>query len=146
MNGSATPEHYDEANDGNAGPKLTRPGSKIVVVPETIPEIHLPQRGGFSMSLWKGQMSSPGRWTMVEILQLVAEAYSISTAELRGHGRTKYVSRPRQHAMWLMARQPHLSLPQIGRFLGERDHTTILHGVRAHAARIAAEWPGSEAA
>lgn len=29
------------------------------------------------------------------------------------------------------------SLPTIGRWFGGRDHTTVLHGVRAHEARLA---------
>lgn len=32
---------------------------------------------------------------------------------------------------------PASSLPHIGRVFGGRDHTTILHGIRAHQARMA---------
>jgi chromosomal replication initiation ATPase DnaA len=33
------------------------------------------------------------------------------------------------------------SMPAIARVFEGRDHTTILHGVRRHAARIAAKEP-----
>lgn len=91
------------------------------------------------LSLWKGAL--PVRYTMASILDQIAEQYGVSVADLRGPDRTKAISTARQHAMWLMAQQPHLSLPQIGRYLNGRDHTTILHGIRQHQARLDAESP-----
>jgi chromosomal replication initiation ATPase DnaA len=32
--------------------------------------------------------------------------------------------------------KPSISWPEMGRLFGGRDHTTVLHGVRAHAARV----------
>lgn len=87
------------------------------------------------MSLWRGTMKR--RITMSEIAELIAATYGLSVEELLGPARHKSVSHARQHAMWLMRQQPHLSLPQIGRFLGGRDHTTILHGVRRYEQRMA---------
>lgn len=90
---------------------------------------------GYMMSMWKGPIKV--RYTMHEILDDVSMMYGVSVADLRGPARTKGIAHARQHAMYLMAQQPHLSLPQIGRYLN-RDHTTILHGVRAHKARAEA--------
>lgn len=112
---------------------------------DAIVPIRLP-KAAVGLSLWHGDLYAPKRWSMADILEIVSDAYRISVADLRGARRTRAYAWPRQHAMWLMAQQPHLSLPMIGRFLGGRDHTTVLHGVRAHAARIAAEWSGREAA
>lgn len=91
---------------------------------------------GHMISMWKGPIKV--RVTMHEILDQVSNMYGFTVHELRGPGRTKGIAHARQHAMYLMAQQPHLSLPQIGRYLGGRDHTTILHGVRAHKARMEA--------
>lgn len=113
---------------------------------EVMPVITLLPRNGYALSLWRGQLSLPGRWTMAEIVDLVASAYSVSVADLKGPGRTQYIVRPRQHAMWLMAQQGHLSLSMIGGFLGRRDHTTVLHGANQHQARLAAECAGRAAA
>jgi chromosomal replication initiator protein len=33
-------------------------------------------------------------------------------------------------AMWLCKQMPSRSLPEIGRRLGGRDHTTVMHGVK----------------
>jgi chromosomal replication initiation ATPase DnaA len=38
----------------------------------------------------------------------------------------------RFEAMWRMARETGASLNQIGRQLGGRHHTTVLHGIRAY--------------
>lgn len=55
---------------------------------------------------------------------------------------------PRQEAFWLarqqlgpdgVAKHP---LPKIGRFFGRRDHTTVVHGVRAHRQRVLREMVG----
>lgn len=38
--------------------------------------------------------------------------------------------------MWALKQEGRWSLPQIGRLLGNRDHTTIIHGVRQHEKRL----------
>lgn len=74
--------------------------------------------------------------TMALILVHVADKYDLTVAELRGKRRVHRIAHPRQEAMWMM-RQAGKSLPQIGAYLN-RDHTTVLHGVRRHEARLAA--------
>lgn len=57
--------------------------------------------------------------------------------DMIGHKRARSVSIPRQRLMYEVHKQfPELSLPQVGRMFGGRDHTTILHGVRVHKERI----------
>ena len=40
----------------------------------------------------------------------------------------RQVALPRQIAMYLLRKEAHISLPQIGEQLGGRDHTTVMHG------------------
>jgi len=77
--------------------------------------------------------------TMRSITQAFAEDSEFTVAQLIGPGRTQSLAWARQELMWLLRRQERWSLPQIGRFLGCRDHTTILHGIRAHQARLASK-------
>jgi hypothetical protein len=75
------------------------------------------------------------------IAQRVANQYGISLDELRGPGRSRRVAWPRQEAMYLMRQvmrngYPRYSLPLIGAFFGDRDHTTVLHAVRAVEKRM----------
>lgn len=57
--------------------------------------------------------------------------------DMIGHSRKRAVCAPRHRLMYEVHKQfPELSLPQVGRMFGGRDHTTILHGVRVHKERI----------
>lgn len=68
------------------------------------------------------------------IIRHVLERHNISHAELIGKRRVKHIIAARQEAYWLLREQGY-SLHQIGQRLGNRDHTTILSGVRAYAAK-----------
>jgi chromosomal replication initiation ATPase DnaA len=92
------------------------------------------------LSLWKGDLLAPPR-TMSQIGREVAERHGISLADLKGADRgVNKVARARQEAMWLMAEEvrpdgfPRYTLSQIAGWFG-RDHTTVVHGRRAHAER-----------
>ena len=65
-----------------------------------------------------------------EIQQLVAELFGVSRAELVGSSRAATPLRARQVAIFLTRDLTDLSLPQIGRLYGGRDHTTVLNSLR----------------
>ena len=68
--------------------------------------------------------------TMKQILQEVSQKYGVSVIDLKSARRTKNVVLPRQIAMYRMRMETNASLPEIGRFVGNRDHTTAMHAVR----------------
>lgn len=61
----------------------------------------------------------------------VARFYNIPAIEMVSARRAREVTRPRQVAMYLAKRLTPKSLPDIGRLFGGRDHTTVIHGIRA---------------
>ena len=61
------------------------------------------------------------------IQETVAKYFSIDVKDLAGAKRSNDVVFPRQIAMYLCRTVPQLSLPQIGKDFGNRDHTTVLH-------------------
>jgi chromosomal replication initiator protein len=65
-----------------------------------------------------------------EIQQQVAERFGISRAELIGTSRAATPLRARQVAIYLTRELTELSLPQIGRLYGGRDHSTVLNSLR----------------
>jgi chromosomal replication initiator protein len=71
-----------------------------------------------------------GPTTVEEIQQRVAGAFGISRAELVGSSRAATPLRARQVAILLTREATDLSLPQIGRLYGGRDHSTILNALR----------------
>lgn len=73
-----------------------------------------------------------------EITGLVADAYGVTVPELRSAGRTRRLVVPRQLAMLLTKTLTSLSLKEIGKHFGNRDHTTVLHGIQ-RAEKLVAE-------
>jgi chromosomal replication initiator protein len=63
------------------------------------------------------------------VIEIVADYYSLTAADLTGRTRTAPVAFARHIAMYLLREENGLSLPAIGDQLGGRDHTTIRHGV-----------------
>jgi chromosomal replication initiator protein len=76
---------------------------------------------------------------VTEIQEQVAQAFGISRAELTGPGRAATPLRARQIAILLTRELTELSLPEIGRLYGNRDHSTILNSLRRAEAAIAAD-------
>jgi chromosomal replication initiator protein len=68
--------------------------------------------------------------TVEEIQRRVAETFGISPAELVGSSRAVVPLRARQVAMLLTRELTDLSLPEIGRLFGGRDHSTVLNSLR----------------
>lgn len=79
---------------------------------------------------------SSRRPTVVEIQNVVTKHYGVPRTEFLSNRRTRAVVRPRQIAMFLAKKLTTRSLPEIGRFFGGRDHTTVLHAVRKIEAEI----------
>ncbi len=67
--------------------------------------------------------------TVTDIQKAVVEHFRIKMADLSSASRARKVTRPRQIAMYLCKRLTPLSLPDIGRHFGNRDHTTVMHAV-----------------
>lgn len=65
-----------------------------------------------------------------DCLRIVAEVTGLKQADIKGPSRVQVIVRARQIAAWLLVNRAGKSLPESGRFLGGRDHTTILHACR----------------
>jgi chromosomal replication initiator protein len=59
----------------------------------------------------------------------VAEAWGVSAEALQSKKRTKDLTVPRQVAMYLIKSLFDLSLVEIGRLFGGRDHSTVIHSI-----------------
>ncbi|MBR6955258.1 MAG: chromosomal replication initiator protein DnaA [Clostridia bacterium] len=65
--------------------------------------------------------------TPESILHTVSQFFVLGDEDLTGVSRRREVAFPRQVAMYLTREMTSLSLPQIGAFYGNRDHTTVMH-------------------
>jgi hypothetical protein len=66
----------------------------------------------------------------------VAIQHGFTLADLKSPRRNRKVVRARHEAFWRCFKETEQSLPAIGRALGGKDHTTVLHGIRAHEKRM----------
>jgi len=70
------------------------------------------------------------------ILAAVSERFGVRPETLVGKRRTQAIALPRQVAMYLMRHLTELSLVEIGRCFGGRDHSTVIHACRQIAEKI----------
>jgi len=73
------------------------------------------------------------------ILNVVAGFFNMPKETLQGQRRDKPSSQARQMAMYLLREELQCSWTQIGRELGGRDHSTILHGYHKIAEEVNAD-------
>lgn len=62
------------------------------------------------------------------IIDVVAEHYNITSADIYSKDKSRNISFPRQVVMFLCRKLTDLSVTDIGKVLGGRDHSTVLHG------------------
>lgn len=66
-----------------------------------------------------------------EIINEVCIRHGVTYAAVMSKARNRHVVAARTEAIWALKEwRPSLSLPRIGRLMGGRDHTTILHALR----------------
>lgn len=70
------------------------------------------------------------------VFEHVAAFYGVPVIEIASHRREARIAWARHIGMYLARKLTLRSLPEIGRMVGGRDHTTILHGCRRIAALV----------
>lgn len=68
------------------------------------------------------------------ILAEVAQGHGLSVFDLTGKTQFAHIARARHEAMFRIYRETRLSSVQVGALLN-RDHSTVLYGIRKHAER-----------
>jgi chromosomal replication initiator protein len=64
------------------------------------------------------------------IVEKTARHFNITTEDIIGSKRDKYIVVPRQVAMYLLRNELKLSFPNIAKELGRKDHTTAMHSYK----------------
>lgn len=119
-----------------------------VVVPEPAPAVEVIANNGQVVRVTQEQIAEA--WAMFEafgydsyrrptvdfIVRKVCEHFDVRKTDLISARRTKDLVVPRQVVMYLAKTLTVKSLPEIGRRLGGRDHTTVLHAVRKMASLV----------
>ena len=64
------------------------------------------------------------------VQETVAKYFNIDAKDLKGSKKSNDIAFPRQIAMYLCRKVAQMSLPQIGKDFGKRDHTTVMHACK----------------
>jgi len=72
---------------------------------------------------------SEGKVSIQKIIKEVSRFFSIPVNDILSAKRNKFISHARQLAMFLARELTSSSLPQIGKAIGDRDHTTVIYAV-----------------
>jgi chromosomal replication initiator protein len=70
------------------------------------------------------------KWKL--IMREICEQHGISMDQLTSHSRGKKLIDARLLAYYRLNKELGLSLPQIGRYIGDRDHSTVYYGIKRH--------------
>jgi chromosomal replication initiator protein len=73
------------------------------------------------------------------VIGAVGDYYGISPDDITGRKRDLKTSRARHIAMYLLRQQNHCNLADIGKILGNRDHSTVIHGCEKISTEIAVD-------
>ena len=132
-------EHYRDVDrrirtapfKAKPGKPQARPVERPGVAPEPEPEPEPPDEIEAAFAELGDELAAKIRTPhpCTRIINEVCLEHGITREELISPGRTLHLARIRQLAMW-RCRQAGVSLPEIGRWFGNRDHTTVLHAVR----------------
>ena len=83
-----------------------------------------------------------GKDFLQQVMRDVSVTRGVSIVDIMGTSRIKHIAHARQEVAWRMRQakdtngKPRFSYPQIAEWMGGFDHTTILHAVKAHEARM----------
>ncbi len=80
----------------------------------------------------KGGIESSGKLTKkdpIKVIEAVCEYYQVGKRSLLGDSRARPIARPRQILMYLLRTDLGIPLEEVGRLVGDRDHTTVMHAV-----------------
>jgi chromosomal replication initiator protein len=83
-----------------------------------------------------GEDTAPDAHGISEIIDAAAQEFDVERAALLARDRRPPVAMARQVAMYLARELTEHSLPEIGRGMGGRNHTTVLHAVNRISAAL----------
>lgn len=95
------------------------------------------RRGEFTLEAG-GQAARP-KLTLDSIaIEVLSLFQGVTLVDIKGKGRPRAVMLPRHLAFYTIRKKTRKSLPEIGRWGGMRDHTTVLSGIRKIEALVRA--------
>ncbi|MCU0653269.1 MAG: chromosomal replication initiator protein DnaA [Candidatus Pacebacteria bacterium] len=92
-----------------------------------------------SMELCQSVLSSVNPKKTVNLKKIIQEAvnfYDLKEKDIMSDSRKKEIVKPRQIVMYLLREELNASFPFIGRKMGNKDHTTVMHAYKKISSEI----------
>jgi chromosomal replication initiator protein len=81
--------------------------------------------------------TTPPRHISIQtIIDAVTDFYDVKLSDLQSKRRHRSITIPRQVCMYLARQRTTYSLEEIGGYFGGRDHTTVMHAIKAIGERV----------
>jgi chromosomal replication initiator protein len=71
-----------------------------------------------------------------KIIQETVNFYDLKEKDILSNSRKKEIVKPRQVVMYLLRNELNASFPFIGRKIGNKDHTTVMHAYKKISSKI----------
>ena len=68
--------------------------------------------------------------TLSYIVDIVADHFSLTPQEIYSKNRSKNIAYPRQIAMYMCRKYLNMSYVDIGKSIGDKDHSTVMHACK----------------
>lgn len=69
--------------------------------------------------------------TIEKILQEVGRSYNVTAADMRSQKRTSSIAEARKTAMYVIRQVCEMSMEDIGKEFGGRDHSTVVYTIKS---------------
>lgn len=127
----------------NAAAGIKQPEATVVKVQEKDPPVYKPAPLEPPKKLYRDWMivgsniiefdpSLSNASRVKKIIWDVCFQTDMNWIDMKSQRRDRHVVIVRQYLMWRLKNETTLSLPQIGRQIGGRDHTTVLYGIKKY--------------
>jgi chromosomal replication initiator protein len=83
--------------------------------------------------------SERGKYTIDDILKVVCDYYAVPHPDIQSRSQKGHIVKARQIAMYFSRRLTRLSLEQVGKEIGNRDYSTVIHAFKTINNRIETE-------
>ncbi|MBI2103815.1 chromosomal replication initiator protein DnaA [Candidatus Woesebacteria bacterium] len=114
--------------EGNLVKIIAESRLKNIPITETLVKSHLGSNGEEIQTV---------KATADEVIKVACKYFSLLKRDLLGARRARPLARPRQIVMYILRTELQLPFEEIGRVIGGRDHTTVMHAVNKIAAMAA---------
>jgi Bacterial dnaA protein helix-turn-helix len=94
------------------------------------------ERSATALSLNPIATLPAGRISVRRVLEVTARHFDMTVEDLVAHRRFRCLVHRRWVAMYVAHKLTNRGMPFIARYMGDRDHTTVLYGIRAATALI----------